>query len=472
VHAHNIILQILAESGLIGLILSTGIGILLLRRLIKAWPFTQDNRIEIIGYVGILIAALTHLVVDYAFESPLYIIGIYFVLTRVESLDTQREAYKLPGWLGSSALFLLIAIYSLGSFTLMHGADQQYTGVQAAQEGEWQTAQSQICEAAEVNESQSFHDFQCGLISAVLHTTNPSEETLLRTRQAYEEGLAKDPYWPYHLAASASILWESNQREDALEYLEKAQPLAPRSYVIALNLAWMYDQLGLDATSEEWLGTAFELNPWLWRTVLLSEQTSDQHVPILMKWLDNRYLPRHYAALQGWIYLDQGEYKLAKDSLHESLGFDPATVEAYAGLAQIAIQQGDLKEAAYQLGLADLTGRSSILLDEVRAVYAEVQGDTHLTDSLWIAAARTGLWPMSSGPYFESVYGRSYLPMDLPPQTMLAPLSHAIQTGYLQALDRGGSQLAEALYPWYETQTNRYPEWLETAAFEGLTPNE
>jgi hypothetical protein len=154
-----------------------------------------------------------------------------------------------------------------------------------------------------------------------------------------------------------------------------------------------------------------------------------------------------------------------------SVNLDPATVEAYAGQAQIAIQEGDWEKAAYHLGIADLSGRSSYLLEESKAMYAQLTGDTLQADKHWTAAARTILWPLSSAPYFESVYSRAYLPMDLPPQTIQAPLPATIQSGYLEAYKRDEIGFAAVLYPWYEAQ-NLITDWLETAALEGLMTNE
>ncbi|MEJ2608046.1 MAG: O-antigen ligase family protein, partial [Anaerolineales bacterium] len=83
VHAHNVLLQVAAENGVIGVLLllvAAGFG---LAAFFHAWRRTEGRtRINLAAYAGVLVGVGVHNLVDVAFEAPIYILatGVFLAL--------------------------------------------------------------------------------------------------------------------------------------------------------------------------------------------------------------------------------------------------------------------------------------------------------------------------------------------------------------------------------------------------------
>jgi tetratricopeptide (TPR) repeat protein len=298
--------------------------------------------------------------------------------------------------------------------------------------------------------------FQCGLTSAISANVSDDTQLLQEAQSSYEIGLNKDPYWSLHWASLASIEWQLGLKQDALKHMVEAQSQSPRSAILALNLAWIYSELNQPDLLSTNLQLAFDLDPWLWRSspglMKSSEETLD---PSNLEKLAEGIPEATYYALIGWLSLEDDEIEQAREAFTLALSHDPLRVEAYAGLGKLALIAGNRSEAERFLLYADLTGRRSSILEEVKGEFHLLEGNTELALEHWLEGVRLILWPSGAGPYYESTYGRAYLPIDYPPQMVLPSLSPTLKQGFLQALeaDRGEIKTkAEVLLPWFLSQ--------------------
>jgi O-antigen ligase/tetratricopeptide (TPR) repeat protein len=456
VHAHNLILQILGEAGVIGVLILGVILFQLLRCLRTRWPFNKQDEPELIAYIAVFIGMLTHQMVDYAFEAPLYSVGIMYILANISRLELKPTIRLSNRHYSTMILLGILILYGAGSIFTFRGASDQFQAVQAAQDGDWESARIYSCRAKDVNGSISFYAFQCGLTSAISANVNDNDHLLQEAQVNYQSGFEVDPYWSLHRASLASIEWELGSRQDALEHMLEAQSQSPRSSILALNLAWMYAEQNQTGPSSDNLQLAFELNPWLWRSYTGGMDSMDEILdPENLERIAEGMPKATYYALTGWLYLEADAIEKAGEAFTLALDHDPLRVEAYAGLGKIALLAGDRSEAERFLLYADLTGRRSSILEEVKGEFQALEGNTEVALEHWLQGARLILWPSDAGPYYESAYGRAYLPMDYPPQVILPSLSPTLKQGFLQALeDSRGSVKAEAetLLPWFLSQ--------------------
>ena len=462
VHAHNIVLQILAESGLIGFFIFSAIIIRIIILILGAWNFSDRNKQDLIACIAILVGMMTHQLVDYAFEAPLYSVGIIYVLANISRLERSSTLSLRKAVYSNGLIVILLTTYSFGNIFSLKGAQDQYQGVLAAQDGNWEEAQTYLCRAREQNSKFSFFSFQCGFASAVVSAITPEYNFLKISSHAYLDGLEEDPYWPYHRAASASILWATGAREDGLQSMLEAQSQAPRSSILALNLAWMYAELENADQSNSYLSLAFQLNPWLWRSAEEPWKPPGEALdPQNLKTMQSSMSMPSYYSLLGWLYTDVGELERADEAFRSALDHAPLDVSANAGRALLFLKQGNLSEANKMIEIAELTSGRSSILEEVKGDFAAHAGNMDQAFDHWIESARQLLWTSSIRPYYPVIYGRSFISIDVPPQMIQPALPPIIADGFQQALNEGSDLIrAEAtkLLPWFENQIHLQSE--------------
>jgi tetratricopeptide (TPR) repeat protein len=456
VHAHNLVLQVLGESGLIGFILFSAIVIRTITLIIRGWRRSDQNKKDLIASTAVLVGMMTHHFVDFAFEVPLYTIGFFFVLANISQLECPSRFSINSSIAKNSLILVLIISFGIGSVFTLRGAQLQYQGALAAQAGNWEQAQTYICLAQKQNTRLSLFNFQCGFTSAVLTEELDENQFLSIASQAYQEGLGKDPYWPYHRATSASVVWTLGAREEALGMMVEAQSQAPRSSILALNLAWMYAEIGHADLSKSYLSLAYELNPWLWRNAQSPwKPTGEALDPANLEKLQTLMSRSGYHSLLGWLYIDTGELEKAKDAFRSAIENDPSAVDAYAGYALLALMQGNSSEATRMIKVAQLTGGRSPRLEKVKGDLAFHLGEINQAHEHWIESVRQYLWTSSMGIYYPVVYNRAFISIDFPPQMVQPTLPTMLADEFQQALNNGSPQvIAEAikLLPWFENQ--------------------
>jgi O-antigen ligase/tetratricopeptide (TPR) repeat protein len=462
VHAHNIVLQILGETGLIGLLIFIALGLSVTRLIVSTWANDHRDADKLIPYISVLVGMLTHQVVDFAFEAPLYSVGVMFVLAQIGS-EERSSAYTLSKQIVNIGLpLLLMIVYTAGNLITLRGVGDQYDGVLAALDGRWEDATTLLCRARDKNSPMSLYHFQCGFASAVTSTFGADEQALQEASQAYSDGMGNDPFWPYHQAAQAAILWSRGHHLEALNLMLEAHTQAPRSALLALNLGYMYANLDQVEQSQRYVALAFDLNPWFWRSAKEPwKPPGDALDAQNLEHNKTKLSLSGYHAWKGWLLIDSDELNDASDQFESALAYDPLNVDAASGLAYLALVEGNLSEADRLIHIVELTGRSSWVMEEVKGYIAAQKGELDIAYQQWISATRIWLWTSSSGPYYKSVYRRAYIPIDVPPQMVQPALPPMLTDGFQQALNEGSDLIrAEAtkLLPWFENQIHLQSE--------------
>jgi tetratricopeptide (TPR) repeat protein len=250
------------------------------------------------------------------------------------------------------------------------------------------------------------------------------------------------------------MAWEQGNQNLAREWMIEAQAQAPRSSILAFNLAHYYTKLDESDDAQIQIDQAFFLNPWLWFSPEYAWKPQggpleSQRLQEFQKTLSSA----SFNAWKGWMLITTSQYEQAQETLQTSLQLDPSRIEALAGLAFLALAEGDEVGARHFIGIADLSGKNSWILEFVKGELEASVGQLEKAYAHWVAATRLWIWTTSSAPYYESVYSRAYIPIDLPPQIIQPPIPKPLLSGFRLALDHGSENLradAQKLLPWID----------------------
>jgi putative inorganic carbon (hco3(-)) transporter len=238
VHAHNTYLLVATESGLLGfssvLLLGLAYGLIFQRR----WKAVPEQRWLMAAVAGGLSSVLTQGLFDFLLNSPAFV----FILILVAALGLSRLPMEgsIPG-LPAGALILptvgafIIFIYSLWGYApFAQGLNQTALDEEAAL--------TAICIAPQRDSRFALYWQQCGL--AYSQASLKDKAFVPLALQAFEQAIALDPTWPANYANKAALEWQAGETDQALQAMQVAAKLAPKSALFALNLGWFYEAQG------------------------------------------------------------------------------------------------------------------------------------------------------------------------------------------------------------------------------------
>ncbi len=207
-HAHNVLLNVLGEEGLIGffafLALFIAAVIALVRRMRTAAP---DQRFVVWAAIGVLAAFTFHSFFDSFNVEPMGLWAMLVVLGAALAVPQPAAQASLPA-LSSSAhrwwkrpwwLLLLIAGLWLDYFTFQPFA----AGIAAANRFDWQTAARELQLAVDRDPYSAIAWQQLGLAESALADQGDSS-ALIAAEQSFQQAAALDPSWApnqFNLAA-------------------------------------------------------------------------------------------------------------------------------------------------------------------------------------------------------------------------------------------------------------------------------
>lgn len=426
VHAHNLILQVAAEGGIVGIMLLALIAFVACRDFIRAWNIASNSRKNrLAAYAGAAVGMSVHHMFDFAFESPLYTIS-FLILAALATYDLRENSFTLsPRKWGIPILSALIAVYLIGSIYTLRGMSLYYNGVQLARDNQWEEGTSKICQAADGNTQLTLFDFQCGLAEATSAMRLEENNRIVSAAFHIRRGLKHDPFWPVHWVNLAALEWSMGHRSKGLELMEKAVDLAPRNSTFAMNLGWMHEQKGNSDAAQSAYRQAILIDPWIIGTITdkrIKGQgiDTDKLVQEIM-----RYRSWSNPAV-GWSELTKGRYKDAEFYFKLAIEVNPRNTTAYSGLALIYLKSNDLSNAERMAKLALLINASSPRAHLVAGQVSFEKGDErqamdHFMQMFYLISTHN-----ESFAYYESTYFRTSLPFDLAPQVIQTLISDEI----------------------------------------------
>lgn len=361
VYAHNIYLDVLGGSGLLGLAAFGGLVFALVRGLLRRFKLAQGNRRPpALAALAALAAFGVHGLFDsvhHTMPTALWTLAIVLAAALGEGSAARRPS-RAADWSVKALGVALAALTWLNVWATL----PLYGGVQAANAGDWGAAVAQLEPAARRDPRMAITQQQLGLGYAVLAEQGQAG-ALERAVAAFERSTRLDPYWAADQANLAALYRQSGNLPAAQAAFERAVRLAPDWALYRLRLAEVLEVEGNLSAAQAEYTHALELQPgWaeadFWQGSPLRSET-------LVAWMQDQP-----AALEEPPGLAQMEAGLAAD---------PARLTPYLPLGRAYLEAGRLDEAGALLGRAQLAtaGRdaSRLELAWLQAELAARRGD-------------------------------------------------------------------------------------------------
>ncbi len=166
-HAHNLALQLAAETGIIGLLVAmatAGIGLWSLAPAIRRALRSTDPALA--AYLGGFTALLVHHAFDYLFNVTAYLMAVMVLTALAVKHAISRRSLMVSG--RALGVFLLVAVSIVVALAAWatRGETPYRSGLQASRQGDWASASQSICRAAGETPDISLFGFQCALAMA------------------------------------------------------------------------------------------------------------------------------------------------------------------------------------------------------------------------------------------------------------------------------------------------------------------
>jgi tetratricopeptide (TPR) repeat protein len=414
-HAHNALLQVGLEGGLVGLGLVAAAGWAVVRAFRRSWAVADPGeRSRLAAYVGVGAAIAVHHTLDYLFETPLYalaVLGTLMVMAPSQDSTASSGGRRAPAILLGALASLVVVLIGLS-----RGSVRYWNGLQQAGAGDWESAAQEICAAAETNPAWTLYAFQCALAEA--HSPNGDLE---EAKRILRETLEVDPYWPTHYANVAALEWTAGGAERGLSTMRQAFQADPVNPVFPLNLGWMEEQLGDVEAARLDYEAALKADPFLMRRVFFSSTPLRRAVAGAAVSTDLGGPAG--AELLGWLALDRQGWEEARLHFREALAQDPRRSLSYAGLAVALDAMGDSQASSSAIGTALFLDSGSPWVLHAASQLASRSGRTAEASLLLEKAFHQARDTSTSWLYYARAYFRFFLPGDLVPQMQTAMLT-------------------------------------------------
>lgn len=414
-HAHNLFLNMLAETGLLGALglisLVACAGWAAVRRWRQA---PAGSRLSLAG----LIAALTGLAVHSLFDTPTTVpaaSALAALLLALLAAPLEPVASKPSRFARFPALIpvgLLVLYAAINAFSL-RAQGFFNAGLDAAVRSDWQPAVREIDRALALDPGMVFYRFQAGMAHAQLalapdgSVRDPLE--LDAALEAYRTGLAQESSYCLNWAVYARLEWLAGAREFALADMARAVQLAPQSPVLQAYYGEMLEQAGQPEVALQAYAAALQQQP-VWAAAPFFKATALR-----------RQAASQAPALQGgWAQLAAGDFTAAEQTFRAEVGLN--TAAAYRGLGQALTGLGRYEEAERAL----LTSRfiepaSPDIHRALAALYARTgnrQGESEAlaaAQDLFNRAGAFGPGRLGDSGYAFYIFHRESLAPDLAP---------------------------------------------------------
>jgi tetratricopeptide (TPR) repeat protein len=429
--AHNLLLTIAAETGLVGLIGLIWLGLACFKLLKTTFRSEEQNPNHLAGAAcaAALLGFAAHNMVDYLFKFPLMMILVAglagFWVAVVARLDRSAASRGWPYPAMAAAGLALIVHLLLGRDSLQHLKLYQQA-VESAGAGNWPAAAGQLRLAQQLAPATPFYRQQLAfaLGQQAQRESGYRQEAIAH----YQAALQTLDRLSIDHANLGCLLWAEGRQAEAIREMDLAVELQPFIPLYRLNLAYYLESTGNEAAAQR--EYAYILATWpnylqsdYWfeqeqRAALLPQivqqavqdlveagetgrlnaiqlQLEQQEIEAAQQLYD-RYL-HHEAAgpltkylAQGKILLAQGQLEPARTAFEAALRLDPKADAPYLALSRLALASDEPVEAAayaeaalflnptpaahYQAGLA-----AEAAGDPVRAIEQYEAAFTQLT---------------------------------------------------------------------------------------------
>ena len=456
-HAHNIELEILAESGLLGFaVVSIGFWLL--------WKYIRQNStkfqspshsMKMAAFIGAGVVFFVENQGDYFMWTPIYALAV-ILLVALFIHYLEPPALHIPSPIIFGVLITLYVVVISSTIWMLSGNSLYEQGIKAAQQRNWEVARQKICTVAEKYPTKTLFSFQCSLATA--HTT--SDADTLTAIYLQQNALNTDPYWAVHRANLAMMLWYAGNRNQAQIEMRKAADQAPNNALFSLNLAWMLEQNQETEHAQQWYAKTLEQAPSFANDLFFTQ------TPLRKKALAT--MPVYQDPLaEGWNALNKNDFTAAETFFSQKLNSSPKNAAAYAGLA-LALQGLNQPNAEYLLNTAQFIAPTNWRIVQASATFLRNMGKEGKAASLLDAYFKNLTDSINSSEMYYSdlyYYGAYHFPptlsFDLVPQIIrpMLPVQMANELHWLAEYYRKHNNVdsADEIEFWLENLYHAYP---------------
>jgi len=269
-HAHSYPINLVAESGLIGLTALAWVTISLAAQICRSLRRSPPKRDAIrTAALAALVGCAAHSQFETVQRLPAISLILALLLALLHAPEDPRHQSQcgfrwiLPvGW----SLLLGIAIWSAKTTSIFG------RGVAAANAGRWEEATALLDAAVERDSKFAHYHFQAGYAHGVRAQWEPAE--LGQAVEHYKAGIQRSPNYALNAANLSALHRQAGDGDKALGWMEHAVDLAPQSALLRLNLGVLYEELGQQESSRTEYVTALDKAPhwsdaYFWRATPL-----------------------------------------------------------------------------------------------------------------------------------------------------------------------------------------------------------
>jgi len=256
VHPHNMYLDILGGSGLIGIAAYLWLIWATFRALARARRAAPvESQGIVLGATLLLAGYLGHGVFDVQYNMPAASTNLVLALGAALAFDPPVEQ-RAPRW-SFAALGIGVSLLAWGAVAMRAPAFQ---AISAADSGDWQDASGKMENALELTPFSPFYHAQAGLMAANAAVKGRSDALEIAATHL-EQAVQLDPYYAAHHFNLGAVYRAQGQLAEAQVEFEEAARLAPRWDLAALHTGLVAEALGETDRALRAYWSALDLNP-------------------------------------------------------------------------------------------------------------------------------------------------------------------------------------------------------------------
>jgi tetratricopeptide (TPR) repeat protein len=359
-HAHSTYINLLAETGLLGVIAGGWLGAAAFRTLWRqVHALRGDERAVAVGAFGALAAGAVHGLFETVSAEPSNAFAISILVGAALAPGPAPHAAAPRGLARRWPMIALgLALVTAGWYGVWLSAPLRL-GVLAANKSDWRQAASHLAEAARRDPRSAVVHQQLGLARSVL-ASQGSAGALSEAVAEFEIAARLDPDWALNHANLGALYAAQGDDEAALNELRTAARLAPLVAAYHLNLGLAAERANRASEAEDAYAAALSNRPewaeaYFWRAT-----------------------PFRSECLSRWQASNPAASAPTVAELEAAVAAHSESALTYARLAEVYVRAGRLSEAERLLQRAELTYAGSAEKLEiwwVRAALAAAQGN-------------------------------------------------------------------------------------------------
>jgi tetratricopeptide (TPR) repeat protein/O-antigen ligase len=347
-HAHNMVLDVAAEYGILGLVGLAIFGLAAGYTCWRAWRVQEldDHRVLLAGLIG----GLAGFFASGLLEQPMAQTGLFFLATiLLMTITAQVPAQRIAhSWHGSIILVLNSVVIILAGVTLLLYT-RFWNAIQpnpATGEVDWVQASTTLDQLSDPNDPLT----ALQTAYALANTPNATNQAI----EHLEAAMVLDPHMSMHPVNLASLYAEQGNYEQAIVMAQRATSLAPEHAAAWLNLGIYYEEMSDSDNAITAYHEALRQRPdWL-RSVFW--QSTEVRQNSLNSFVDETPLIRFYKlTYEGDLARDRGDALAATQAYHDALmaaeriesRTQPFYVQTALGLAALNSGHNDAARRAF-----------------------------------------------------------------------------------------------------------------------------